>query len=69
MDIPARLTRSLLVGFSFLAILILAFGVFNPYSDASMYFKLISLVPIAVLAAGLKPGITSSDSASSESLH
>jgi len=34
----------------------LAFGVFNPYGDTSIYLKLISLVPIAVFAAGLIPG-------------
>ena len=56
MDIHARLTRRTLVGLSILAILMLAFAVFNPYSDASIYIKLISVVPIAVLAAGLIPG-------------
>lgn len=56
MDIHARLTRRLLVGISILAIVMLAFGVFNPYSDTSIYLRLIPLVPIAVLAAGLIPG-------------
>lgn len=56
MDIHARLTRRLLVGISILAIVMLAFGVFNPYSDTSLYARLIPLVPIALLAAGLIPG-------------
>ena len=53
MDIYARLTRRLLVGISILAIVTMAFGVFNPHSDTSLYVRLIPLVPIAVLAAGL----------------
>ena len=56
MDIHARLTRRTLIGISILAILMLGFGVLNPYSDTSIYLKLIQLVPIAVLAAGLIPG-------------
>ena len=56
MDIYARLIRRTLVGLSILAIMMLAFGVFNPYSDTSLYVRLIPLVPIAVLAAGLIPG-------------
>lgn len=56
MDIYARLIRRTLVGLSILAIVMLAFGVFNPYSDTSIYLRLIPLVPIAVLAAGLIPG-------------
>ena len=56
MAIQARLIRRTLVGFSFLAVLILAFGVFNPYSDATIYIRLIMLVPASVLVAGLIPG-------------
>ena len=56
MDIYARLIRRTLVGLSILAIVMLAFGVFNPYSDTSLYLRLIPLVPIALLAAGLIPG-------------
>ena len=56
MDIHARLTRRLLVGISILTIMMLAFGVLNPYSDTSIYIKLISLIPIALLGAGLIPG-------------
>lgn len=56
MEVQARLIRRTLVGITFLAVLMLAFGVFNPYSDATLYIRLILLVPASVLVAGLIPG-------------
>ncbi|MCH8093350.1 MAG: hypothetical protein IH953_02040 [Chloroflexi bacterium] len=56
MRIQARLLRRTLAGFSFLAVLMLAFGVFNPYSDVTLYVRVILLVPASVIAAGLIPG-------------
>ena len=56
MEVQARLIRRTLVGITFLAVLMLAFGVFNPYSDAALYIRVILLVPASVLVAGLIPG-------------
>ena len=56
MEVQARLIRRTLVGITFLAVLMLAFGVFNPYSDATLYIRLILLVSASVLVAGLIPG-------------
>ena len=56
MEIQARLIRRTLAGFSFLAILMLAFSVFNSYSDVTLYVRVILLVPASLIAAGLIPG-------------
>lgn len=56
MEIQARLIRRTLAGFSFLAVLMLAFGVFNPYIDVTLYVRVILLIPASVIAAGLIPG-------------
>jgi len=56
MENQARLIRRTLAGFSFLAVLMLAFGVFNPYIDVTLYVRVILLIPASVIAAGLIPG-------------
>ena len=56
MEVQARLIRRTLVWVAFIPIVMLAFGVFNPYSDATLYVRVILMIPASVIAAGLIPG-------------
>ncbi len=56
MEVQARLIRRTLVWVAFIPIVMLAFGVFNPYRDATLYVRVILMIPASVIAAGLIPG-------------
>lgn len=56
MELQMRFIRQTLIGLTLIAVLMLAFGVFNPHSDVSLAVRLIMLAVAAILVAGLIPG-------------
>lgn len=56
MELQVRLIRRTLIGLTLTAVLMLAFGVFNPYSDISLAVRLILVAVASILVAGIIPG-------------
>ncbi|MCH8093351.1 MAG: hypothetical protein IH953_02045 [Chloroflexi bacterium] len=56
MELQARQMRRSLIWVTLMAIAILAYRVFDPYRDTSLFIRLAMVVAASVLAAGLIPG-------------
>ena len=56
MVLQARLMRRTLIWVTLIAIVTLAFGIFNPYRDTSLFIRLAMTIAASVLAAGLIRG-------------
>ena len=56
MEMQARLMRRSLIWVTLIAIALLAYRVFDPYSDTSLFVRLAMVVAASVLAGGLIPG-------------
>jgi len=56
MELQARLMRRTLIWVTLIAIVLLAYRVFNPYGDTSLFIRLAMVVAASVLAGGLIPG-------------
>ena len=56
MEQQARIMRRSLIYAILIAIVLLAYRVFNPYGDTSLFIRLAMVVAASVLAGGLIPG-------------